>query len=284
MAHEVSTEVFEGPFDLLLQLILAEKVDVHEVSLVRIVDAYLVEMERIRARAERLDLDVATEFLLIAATLIELKTRRLLPVPEATDLDDELALWEARDLLLSKLLECRTFQDVGRVLAGRAEEAGRAWPRVAGPEEPYASMQPDLLEGVLPEHLAQALARASTPKPVPVIDLAHVTPVRLTVAEAVAELVDELPRVGRLSFRQLTSGLVERVEVIVRFLAVLELFKQGLIEVEQATTFGEIEMLWIGTDGQLVIDLREMSRFGRDARESDQHAMVPAFTVDDYEG
>ena len=112
VAYEVSTEVFEGPFDLLLHLILREQVDLYEISLARIVDAYLAEVERMEA----LDLDVATEFLLIAATLVELKARRLLPDREDVDLDEELALWEERDLLLARLLECKTFKDAAGVL------------------------------------------------------------------------------------------------------------------------------------------------------------------------
>src|SRR5262245_5891047 len=128
MAIDVATPVFEGPFDLLLHLILREQVDLYEVSLSRIVDAYLAELERM----ERLDLEVATEFLLIAATLVELKARRLLPGRDAVDLDEELALWEERDLLLARLLECKTFKDVSRTLAQLQEVAGRSYPRMAG--------------------------------------------------------------------------------------------------------------------------------------------------------
>ena len=111
MAVDVSTEVYQGPFDLLLQLILKEQVDLYDVDLASIVDGYLAEVERMQA----LDLEVATEFLLIAATLVELKTRRLLPGSGDVDLDDELALWEERDLLLARLLECKTFKDVASV-------------------------------------------------------------------------------------------------------------------------------------------------------------------------
>ena len=112
VAAELADRTYEGPFDLLLQLILAEEVDIHEVSLARIVDAYLAEIERM----QQLDLDIATEFLLIAATLVELKARRLLPEPTDVDVDDELALWEERDLLLARLLECKTFKDAATVL------------------------------------------------------------------------------------------------------------------------------------------------------------------------
>src|SRR6188472_1231802 len=131
MAYAVTTPVFEGPFDLLLHLILREQVDLYEVSLTRIVDVYLRELEAM----EHLNLEVATEFLLIAATLVELKTRRLLPGDENVDLDDELALWEERDLLLARLVECKTFKDAAVVLAQLASMASRSAPRRAGLED-----------------------------------------------------------------------------------------------------------------------------------------------------
>ncbi len=124
MAIDVSTPVYEGPFDLLLQLILQEKVDIYEVDLAVIVDRYLHEIERM----QQLDLDVATEFVLIAATLVELKTRRLLPGADDGDLDEELALWEERDLLLARLIECKTFKDVAKVFSRLADEADLSFP------------------------------------------------------------------------------------------------------------------------------------------------------------
>ncbi len=258
MPYEVSTPVFEGPFDLLLHLILQEKVDLYEVSLAAIVDAFLVELQRV---AESLDLEVVTEFLLIAATLVDLKARRLLPGREDVDLDEELALWEERDLLLARLLECKTFKDVAAVLAVLADGAARSFPRVAGLDPHYAELAPDPLEGLDPGKLRAAFVRATTPKPVPRVTLDHVAPVRVSVAEAVTELVDELPRVGRISFRRLTGGLVERLEVIVRFLALLELFKQGAVDLEQPTTFGDIEIVWLGFEAgegdELLIDVYE---------------------------
>jgi len=259
VAYEVSTAVYEGPFDLLLHLILKEQVDLYEVSLAGIVDAYLCEIERLPA----VDLDIATEFLLIAATLVELKARRLLPGRDDVDLDEELALWEQRDLLLARLLECKTFKDVAGVFARLVDQAGRRVARIAGPDERYAALTPDLLDGVTPERLRQAFLRASTPRPVPRVELDHVAPIRVTVGEAMEEMVDELRRAGRISFRRLTDGLVERIEVIVRFLAVLEMFKQGLVELDQAETFGEIEIRWMGAD----VDAR-----------------VSAGLIDDYEG
>ena len=242
MAFAVATPVFEGPFDLLLHLILREQVDIYEVSLSRIVDAYLDEIECLQV----IDLDIATEFLLIAATLVELKARRLLPGRDDVDLDDELALWEERDLLLARLLECKTFKDVAGVFGRLADDADRSFPRTAGPDERFDDLMPDLLEGTTSKRIHAAYLRAVTPKPVERIDLFHVAPIRASVADAVDELVDELPRVGRISFRRLTSGLVERLEVIVRFLALLELFKQGVIELDQNEQFGEIDVMWTG--------------------------------------
>lgn len=256
MAVDVSTPVFEGPFDLLLHLILREQVDLYEVSLSSIVDAYLDEL----AKLDSLDLELTTEFLLIAATLVELKARRLLPGREDIDLDEELALFEERDLLLARLLECKTFKDVARVLADLADVASHSFPRVAGPDERYTELAPDPLEGLNPKRLLLAYLKATTPRPVPKVDLFHVNPIRLTVAEAVEELADEIGRVGRISFRRLTESLAERLEIIVRFLALLEMFKQGFIEIDQADRFGDIEITWLGRD------------------------LVDAMMIDDYEG
>jgi segregation and condensation protein A len=244
MAIDVSTPVYEGPFDLLLQLILQEKVDIYEIDLAVIVDRYLHEIERM----QQLDLDVATEFVLIAATLVELKTRRLLPGSGDVDLDEELALWEERDLLLARLIECKTFKDVAKVFANLADEADLSFPRLVGPDERFMGLIPDLLEGTSVRRLQSAAIRALTPRPEPIVDLFHVNPIRFTVAEAVAELVEELPRIGRISFRRLTADLVERLEVIVRFLAVLELFKQGFVDLDQPERFGDIQISWIGDD------------------------------------
>jgi segregation and condensation protein A len=258
MSVSVATPVYEGPFDLLLHLILKEQVDLYEINLALIVDEYLAEIERLQG----LDLDVATEFLLIAATLVELKARRLLPGRDDIDLDDELALWEERDLLLARLLECKTFKDVAGVFGRLADEADRSFPRAVGPDERFAELVPDLLAGVTPTRLRDACLKAVQPRPVPKIDLYHVAPVRVSVADAVAELVDELPRVGRITFRRLTADLVERLEVIVRFLAILELFKQGVVDLEQSERFGDIEVVWTGG----------------------AHLDAADITIDDYEG
>jgi segregation and condensation protein A len=247
VTYEVQTDVFEGPFDLLLHLVLRSEVDVYEISLASIVDAFVAELDRLTGAV---DLEVATEFLLVAATLIELKTVGLLPGRDGVELDDELAIWEQRDLLLARLLECKTFKDASAELARLAGLAERSVPRRAGLEERFADLAPDLLAGITPERLRDAFLRAITPRPILRVDLDHVAPVRMSVAEAVEELADELPRAGRITFRRLTQDLVERVEIIVRFLALLELYKQGVVELLQQGTFGSIEIEWVGSAGQ----------------------------------
>jgi segregation and condensation protein A len=240
MSIDVATPVYEGPFDMLLQLILRDQVDIYEVSLSTIVDAYLTELDKMRD----LDLDVATSFLLIAATLVELKARRLLPNMADMDIDEEFALWEERDLLLARLLEAKTFKDVASVFARLADDADCSFPRLVGPDERFADVMPDMLEGTSLTRLRNAAISALTPRPIPTVDLFHVNPITTTVADAVAEMIDELPRVGRISFRRLTGDLVDRIEVIIRFLAVLELFKQGVVELDQPERFGEIQIEW----------------------------------------
>jgi segregation and condensation protein A len=242
VTYAVQTPVFEGPFDLLLHLILSEEVEIYDVPLNKIVDAYLAELEAM----EHCNLEIATEFLLIAATLVELKTRRLLPSDENVDLDDELALWEERDLLLARLVECKTFKDAAVVLAQLATVASRSAPRRAGLEDRFIGLMPDLLVGVTPADIHAAFLRAVAPKPMPRVDTEHIAPIRASVVEACEELIDELRRVGSITFRRLADGLVDRIEIVVRFLAILELFKQGIVELEQAATFGDITIEWVG--------------------------------------
>jgi segregation and condensation protein A len=244
MAFEVATPVYDGPFDLLLHLILKEEVDIHEVSLTRIVEAYLEEIQRM----QMLDLDVATEFLLIASTLVELKTRRLLPGREDMDLDEELALWSERDLLLARLLDCKTFKDVASVFSQLTERASLSFPRRSGPDERFAELLPDILDGVTPVRLQRAYLRVTQPKPPTSIDLFHVAPIRASVADALMEMLDTLPKLGKVTFRQITEAIYDRIEVVVRFLAILELYKQGRVTLEQSDRFGEIEVQWIAGD------------------------------------
>ena len=248
----VSTPVYDGPFDLLLHLILKDEVDLYEVSLSSIVDAYITALDDM----ENLELEVATEFLLIAATLVELKSRRLLPDPPGSDLDEELALWEERDLLLARLLECKTFKDAAQSLQVLSSEASRSYPRTSGIEETFIDLLPDLFVNVDGVDLRDAFMRATAPKPVIRVSTDHIAPISFSVGDAVNELSIDLPDRGRVSFRQITAQLVDRIEVVVYFLAILELYKQDLLDIVQITSFGNIEVEWISeADGAAAMDL-----------------------------
>jgi segregation and condensation protein A len=249
MAYAVATPVFEGPIDLLLHLVSTHEVDVLEVPLGPVVDAFVAHLTENRAD---LNLEMLSEFLLVAAILVELKSQRLLPGPDDVDEDEELGRWEERDLLLARLLECRAYAAAADVFAALTEQAARSIPREVGLDEGFALRAPDLLAGVTPAQLAQAFLRGTAERPVPLVDLSHVTVDTVTVAEAVTELAARLPTLGRTTFRDLTEGLTERMEIIVRFLALLELCKLGKVNLGQGQTFGELRVEWTAEDRALV--------------------------------
>ncbi len=245
VAYQVSTPAFSGPFELLLRLILREQVEIYDVPIARITEAFLAEIDR----ASACDLEDATEFLLIAATLVDMKAKRMMPASEAVDLDDELEAFSERDLLLARLLECGTFRDAAQAMRGLLEAAARSRPRRSGAtEERWLMLVPSLLEGVSPSDVRDAYLRAAAPAPAPRVNVTHITPISLTVGDAVADLIERLAADGRATFRSLTSGISDQMALVVHFLAVLELVKQGLADVEQATTFGEIVVSWAGGD------------------------------------
>ena len=242
MAATVSTPVFEGPVDLLLQLVNSHEVELYDIPLAALVEAFVAEV----AGWESVDLHTLSEFLVIAAVLIELKSRRLLPGSDDVDPDEELVGWEERDLLLARLLECQAYAAAADAFAVLAERAARSVPRSAGFDLDFVVHAPDLLEGVIPEDLADAYRRATAERPAPLVDLYHVTVDTVTVSDAVTELARRLPSMGgRVTFRSLTRHLTSRMEIIVRFLALLELCKQGRISLDQGHTFGDLEVGWV---------------------------------------
>ncbi len=258
MSYKVETEVFQGPFDLLLHLILKNDVDLYEIKLGEIVDAYLAEL----AKMETYDLEISTEFLLIASTLIELKCRRLLPSDKEHDLDEELGLWEERDLLLSRLLECKTFKDASKVLVALFEQAQLVVPRTSGLEEQFLDLSPDPLAGMTTAKLRRAFLRVASEKPRPQVSLHHVAKIKVSVADAISEFAAVLPDAGKQTFRSFIDEDMERLEVVVRFLAVLELFKQGLVVLEQQECFGDLSISWAGDNAS-----GEMALAGVDSYE-----------------
>ena len=259
MAYQVSTPVYCGPFELLLQLILREQVEIYDVPIAAITDAFLAEVDRM----PECDLEVATEFLLIAATLVDMKVKRMMPVPDDVDLDDELDAFSERDLLLARLLECTTFRDASGEMRRLLDAAARSRPRrVGATEERWLMLAPSILDQVSPSDVRDAYLRAVAPAPAPRVDVTHITPISLTVGDALAELVDQLVRQPRATFRSLTAAIDDRLALVVHFLAVLELVKQGLADVEQATTFGDIVVIWTGTGGAAA---RQAAMAGADA-------------------
>ncbi len=268
MSYEVHTSVYEGPFELLLHLILREEVELWDVSIVQVIDAFLVEVEKL----DRVDLDVATEFLLIASTLVDLKVRRLLPGAESADLDEELLRFEERDLLLARLLECKTFKDAARVMEGLLRRGAKVVSRSAGPEEPFRSLAPDPLARLTGEQLLAAAIRGLTPpSSPPEVDLYHVAPIRISVHEAAESLLVQLRDTEPVSFRSLVAGVDDRIEVIVRFLAVLELYKQGIVELDQVETFGDLSIRRL-SEGESVLDVASMDDWETAPRVEDDDA------------
>lgn len=233
--YHVSLSSFEGPFDLLLHLIARRKVDIYEIPIAQITDDYLAVL----AQMETVDLEVATEFLVVAAALVELKAARLLPDIDDPEVD-ELAL-EARDLLYARLLDYRIFRQAAAWFRGQLQRHAGHWPRSAPMEERFARLRPPVTVPVTAVELAAIAARALAERPSEQVDLSHLQPIRLTVEEAADMVVAELQRAGgRATFRELTSGCRHRVEVVVHFLAVLELYKLELVELEQTRCFGDL--------------------------------------------
>lgn len=248
--YEVSTPAYRGPFEVLLHLIVREQVEIYDVSIAPITDAFLAEIEHLA----ECDLEVTTEFLLIAATLIDLKIKAMLPSETAAELDDELEAVSERDLLLARMLECNTFRDASQTLRRLFAAAARSRPRTVGvTEQRWLMLAPAVLKGVSAAEIRTAYLRAAAPRAEPRVDTTHITPISLTVGDAVAVLVEELANHKQATFRRLTEGIDDRLELVVRFLAVLELIKQGLADVEQATTFGDIVISWTGRDDAAVL-------------------------------
>lgn len=239
MSYQVKTQVFEGPFDLLLHLISKRELDIYDVSLAAITEEYLEHLQQL----QELDLEIATEFLVVAATLIEMKASRLLPGPPRDD--DELDVSD-RDLLIARLIEYRAFKEAAARIASMLGDNAGFLPRTAGAGEEFARLAPDLMARVSPERFAEIAARVLSPKPVIHVDTSHITPIRVSVAEAIEQVRAELRRRKRATFRELSKDTPDRLTRIVRFLAVLELIKRGEADASQSGSFGRIDVKWLG--------------------------------------
>ena len=235
MSATVSIPAYEGPIDALLQLVTGHQVDIFDIPLSEVVDAFVAEV----ASWETVDLPVLSEFLVVAAVLVELKSKRLLPGSGDVEPDEEQVP------LLARLLECQAYAAAADGFALLIEQAARSVPRTAGLDPDLVIHAPDLLEGVTPDRVAAAFMRATAERPAPVVDLFHVTVDAVTVSDAVAELALRLPRTGPATFRELTGHLTSRIEIIVRFLALLELCKQGRVSLDQGHAFGDLAVEWV---------------------------------------
>ncbi len=247
----VTTPSFNGPLDLLMQMIANHDLDVWDVPLAPIVDSFVAVMLE---ATTKLEMNELSEFLLIAAVLVDMKSQRLLPGPDERDLDEEFIGWEERDVLLARLLELRTYASLADSFVSLFERAGLALPRAVGVDDGVVVAPPDLLAGVTSLDVAAAYGRALAERSVPAVRLHHVTVDAVTVAETVAELSRRLPFVGRLSFRELTADLLTRIEVIVHFLALLELCKLGHVELGQGGTFADVQIRWISSLDDLTFE------------------------------
>ena len=253
---------FTGPFDLLLQLISKHKLDVTEVALHRVTDEFIAY---IRAMGDAWDLDEASEFLVIASTLLDLKAARLLPAAAVED-EEDLALLEARDLLFARLLQYKAFKEAAAHISALESTGGRRWPRSVALEPRYAEALPDLVLGIGPGRLAELAVKAFTPRPVPVVSIEHVHQVRVSVREHAALLRERLLLARIATFRSLCADCRNTLEVVARFLALLELYREGLVAFEQIQALGELTVRWTAADDAPVeLDIDEYGGGAPDA-------------------
>ncbi len=242
---------FEGPFDLLLQLISRHKLDITEVALSQVTDEFIAHIKNL---GPEWDLDQTSQFVVVAATLLDLKAARLLPAGDVEDPED-LALLEARDLLFARLLQYRAFKQVAGYLAATLDEQARRFPRDVALEPRFARLLPEVTLNLSPEAFAVLAAKALAPKQADVVSLAHLHAPAVSVREQAQLVIDRLRRTGSLTFRALTGDSPDRITTVARFLALLELFREGVVGFDQVTPLGELTVRWTGSDdGEIEIE------------------------------
>ncbi|MDH6216715.1 segregation and condensation protein A [Streptomyces pseudovenezuelae] len=237
---------FEGPFDLLLQLISKHKLDVTEVALSKVTDEF---MAHIRAMGPDWDLDQTTEFLVVAATLLDLKAARLLPSAEVED-EADLALLEARDLLFARLLQYRAYKQIADIFNRRLEAEARRYPRTVGLEPHHAELLPEVVISIGPEGFAKLAVKAMQPRPKPQVYVDHIHAPLVSVQEQAGIVVARLRELGEASFRTLVEDTDDTLTVVARFLALLELYREKAVALDQEIALGDLIVRWTGGEGE----------------------------------
>jgi len=244
---------FDGPFDLLLQLISRHKMDVTEVALSMVTDEFISFIRALEASGEGWELDQATEFLVVAATLLDLKAARLLPSGDVED-EEDLALLEARDLLFARLLQYRAFKEIAATFNERIAAADKSFARVVALDPALAALLPEVLIGVGAARFAAIAERVLTPKVIPTVAVQHLHMALVSVAEESKMVVEALRHSKTLSFRNLISDADSTLVVVARFLALLDLYRQGVLRFDQVIALGELQISWTGSlEGEVEI-------------------------------
>ena len=244
-------ENFDGPFDLLLQLISRHKMDITEVALGTVTDEFISYIKQLENSEDGWDLDKTTEFLVVAATLLDLKAAKLLPSGEVDD-ESDLALLEARDLLFARLLQYRAFKEIAAIFSERIEREEKSFPRTVALEPHFAQLLPEVLIGVGAQRFAAIANRVLTPKTTPIFSIDHLHRPLVSVAEQAGKVVEMLRKAGRVTFRSLVSDANSTLVVVARFLALLELYREGVVRFEQVISLGELQITWVGSaDGEV---------------------------------
>ena len=249
----VHLENFDGPFDLLLQLISRHKMDVTEIALSIVTDEFISYIRKLEASGEGWQLDQATEFLVVAATLLDLKAAKLLPQGEVED-EADLALLEARDLLFARLLQYRAFKEIAATFAERISLAEKSFARTTALDPHFAALLPEVLIGVGAERFAIIADRTLYPKAPPTVSIEHIHRPLISVAEQTEQVISALRSAKTLSFRALVQGAEEPMVVVARFLALLDLYRTGAIRFEQLAAFTDLQITWVGPEsGEIAI-------------------------------
>lgn len=243
-AFSVHLSNFDGPFDLLLQLISRHKMDITEIALGVVTDDFIAYIKALEGSESGWDLDQTTEFLVVAATLLDLKAARLLPSGEIED-EGDLALLEARDLLFARLLQYRAFKEISAIFQGRIEIADKSFARLVAMEAHFAQLLPEVLIGVGANRFAAIAERVLQPKSAPILSVEHIHQPLVSVTEEAARIVETLRKSGRASFRNLIGDADSTLVVVARFLALLELYREGALRFEQVVALGELQITWI---------------------------------------